>query len=183
MKSSRRFSRREVLKGIVGSSVAVTLTGCATNRNGNSNLIVSENARPGTKDWMLRKTAIDPKTKYRCPWIEGYCTRPVLGAGDTQGFHVSTNPASSFTIDIYRMGFYGGDGGRHMTTLGPFPGRTQPDPEIGPRRLRVCEWDPAATLKIPKDWLNQPRFDRRPAPRLRAPLCRNRNPAPRGSWA
>jgi hypothetical protein len=154
MNPPRRLSRRDALKGIVGSSVAVSLASCATHRQGNSNLIANENARPGTKDWMLRKTGIDPKTKYRCPWIEGYCSRPVLRAGEAQAFHVSTNPASPFTIDIYRMGYYGGDGGRHMTTLGPFPGRTQPDPAVGPRRIRVCEWEPCATVKIPRDWLS-----------------------------
>src|SRR5688500_8316543 len=154
MNAHRKFSRRDALKGIFGSSVAVSLAGCVTNREGKTNLIASENTRPGTKDWMLRKTAIDPTTKYRCPWIEGYCSRPVVRAGDTQGFHVSTNPSSPFTIDIYRMGFYGGDGGRHMTTLGPFQGRIQPDAPIGPRRIRVCEWEVAATLKIPKDWIS-----------------------------
>jgi len=154
MNISRRLSRRDALKGIVGSSVAVSLAGCATRPQGTPNLIATENARPGTRDWMLRKTGVDPKTKYRCPWIEGYCSRPVVRAGDTQSFHVSANPASPFTIDIYRMGYYGGAGGRRMTTLGPFPGRAQPDPAVGPRRIRVCEWEACASLKIPRDWLS-----------------------------
>src|SRR5512133_1746456 len=73
-----------------------------------------ENERPGTRDWILQKTRVDPATKYRCPWIEGYCSRTSVQAGETIRFHVSTNPPSPFTIDLYRMGFYGGAGGRHV---------------------------------------------------------------------
>jgi hypothetical protein len=50
------------------------------------------------------------------------------------------------------MGYYGGAGGRHMLTLGPFPGVTQPEPAAGPRRLRECQWPPCASLRIPADW-------------------------------
>jgi hypothetical protein len=75
-------------------------------------------------------------------------------AGDTITFHVSTNPASPFTIDIYRSGFYGGDGGRLVKQLGEFRGTVQQDPPIGPKRVRVCEWEPCAELKIPGDWLS-----------------------------
>jgi len=30
-------------------------------------------------------------------------------------------------IDLYRMGHYGGKGGRHMERIGPFRGTPQPD--------------------------------------------------------
>jgi hypothetical protein len=56
MNSRPKLSRRAALKTIVGSSVAASLAGCATGQQGNPNLIVNENARPGTRDWMLRKT-------------------------------------------------------------------------------------------------------------------------------
>jgi hypothetical protein len=75
-------------------------------------------------------------------------------AGETISFHVSTNPPSQFTIEIYRTGYYGGTGGRLMKELGPFQGRTKPDPEIGPKRLRDCAWDACAELQIPSEWLS-----------------------------
>src|SRR5881409_4018130 len=150
-----KLSRRDLLKGMVGGGAVALAGGCATGaKTQRFNLIARENSRQGTEDWMLRKTGIDPKTKFRCPWIEGYCSRPTLRGGETQTFHVSTNPRSPFTVDIYRMGYYGGAGGRHMTSLGPFRGSTQPDPPVGERRLRVCEWEPCARLKIPRDWLS-----------------------------
>ena len=41
---------------------------------GGDNRIREENAKPGTRDWMLTNTLIDEKTNWRCPWIEGYCS-------------------------------------------------------------------------------------------------------------
>jgi hypothetical protein len=67
-------------------------------------------------------------------------------------FHISTDPAARFTIDIYRSGFYGGAGGRHMLGLGPFQGKPQPVPLMGIERARECAWEPAAELTIPPDW-------------------------------
>lgn len=117
-------------------------------------LIRRENAKPGTRDWMLSNTRIDPATRYRCPWIEGYCSRTSVRVGEQITFFVSTNPASSFRLEIYRTGFYGGAGGRHVLGLGPFDGTVQPDPAIGPHRLRDCRWQPTATITIPEDWVS-----------------------------
>ena len=117
-------------------------------------LIARENQRPGTRDWMLTKTLVDPATKFRCPWVEGYCSRTSVRAGEEISFFVSTSPPSPFTMDIYRMGYYGGAGGRHVMRHGPFPGVAQPDPPVVERRLRACNWEPCLTLKVPQDWLS-----------------------------
>jgi hypothetical protein len=117
-------------------------------------LVRRENAKPGTRDWMLANTRIDAATKYRCPWIEGYCSRTSVRAGEEIAFYVSTNPASPFRLEIYRSGFYGGSGGRRVLSLGPFNGTVQPEPPVGERRLRDCCWEPSATITIPGDWLS-----------------------------
>jgi hypothetical protein len=119
---------------------------------GDPELIRRENARPGTRDWVLRNPRIDPATRFRCPWIEGYCSRTSVRAGDVISFHVSTNPASPFVLDLYRMGHYGGLGARQVGRFGPFPGQVQADPPVGPVRLRECRWEPCTTLTIPADW-------------------------------
>jgi hypothetical protein len=116
--------------------------------------VAEENARAGTRDWILEKTRIDPDTRFRCPWIEGYCSRASVRAGETISFQVSTNPPSPFVIDLYRMGYYGGAGGRHLLRLGPFRGEMQADPPIGPNRLRECRWESCASVTIPEDWLS-----------------------------
>jgi hypothetical protein len=156
-------SRRDWLKGVAAVGAAAALSGRAglvenarnqSRSTGSADLVRRENQRPGTRDWLLSKTRIDARTKYRCPWIEGYCSRTSVRAGDTLGIFVSTNPASEFTLDIYRMGFYGGDGGREILKLGPFKGGVQPDPPIGKNRLRECQWEASATITIPRDWLS-----------------------------
>jgi hypothetical protein len=151
-----RLTRREMLASIAGAGLAAALPACShlNPKPKTSELIRRENARPGTGDWMLSNTRVDPASKYRSPWIEGFCSHSSVRAGDTLELFVSTKPASEFTIDFYRMGFYGGLGGRAVFHLGPFRGRTQPDPPVGKNRLRECQWQPSATLKIPRDWLS-----------------------------
>src|SRR5882672_243750 len=117
-----------------------------------ADLIRDENEKPGAKDWMLTKPAIDHAVKYRCPWIEGYFSRSSVRAGETITLHVSTNPESKFSVDLYRMGYYGGAGARLIGNLGTFPGKVQEDPLVDPHRLRVCAWDAATKIAIPNDW-------------------------------
>ncbi len=152
-----RFTRRDVLKTATGAA-GLALSGMAIDGHAQAgqqrSRIQHENAQPGTKDWMLTKTAIDPDTRYRCPWIEGYASHASVVAGDTLQFCVSTNPASPFVIDVYRLGYYGGAGGRLMRHLGPFDGTIQPEPELGEKRLRNCQWPAATSLTIPQEWLS-----------------------------
>ena len=148
-------SRRDLIKHIAalgalpGVASGVFAVGVSPRR---PDLIHLENAKPGTRDWMLTNTRIDPKTKYRCPWVEGFCSRASVRAGESITFFVSTDPPSPYRIDLYRMGYYGGAGGRLVTSLGPFKGAKQPDPPLHQSRLPECKWEPAATIAIPADW-------------------------------
>ena len=45
--------------------------------------------------------------------------------GDPITFYVSTNPPQQYSLDVYRIGYYGGAGGRLMQHLEGF-GTTQP---------------------------------------------------------
>ncbi|HEY7428251.1 MAG TPA: N,N-dimethylformamidase beta subunit family domain-containing protein [Gemmataceae bacterium] len=150
------LSRRDLLRTAVAAGLASSLAPLSAESAAPSprrrDLIRTENEKPGTTDWLLEKTRVDPKTKYRCPWIEAYCSHTSIRAGQTLTIMVSTNPPSSFVLDLYRLGYYQGKGGRHLVQLGPFKGKVQPDPEIGPERLRECQWEPTITLTIAKDW-------------------------------
>ena len=148
-------SRRDTLKTLATLGGGAALTGLPQAQAQEAKgAIARENALPGTREWMLVKSRIDPKTKYRCPWIEGYGSKATVRVGEKIAFHVSTNPSSPFILEIYRLGYYGGLGGRLMTKLGPFEGKVQQDPAVGEKRVRTCDWEACTEIEIPKDWVS-----------------------------
>jgi len=141
------IDRRQLL-GALGAA-ALLHPGAGSSR---AETIHAENDLPGTLDWQLTYTRVDPKTKWRSPLIEGFAGRQSVQAGDKLELFVSTNPPSPFVIDLYRLGYYQGKGGRFLRRLGPFAGKAQPTPPVGEQRLRECQWEPCSTLEIPADW-------------------------------
>jgi hypothetical protein len=151
-KPASSFTRRELLKTAAAVSAAGALgpvLGAA--EPAREGIIARENARPGTTDWQL--TYIRSKD-HRSEMIEGYCSHTSVRAGEAIDIFVSANPATDVTIDLYRLGYYGGKGGRHMTRLGPVAVKPQPTPAVGERRLRECQWERAARLTIPREWVS-----------------------------
>lgn len=114
-------------------------------------LIKTENAKEGARDWQLTRVRVDGKN-YRSPWIEGYCSRQSVLAGDTVDIMVSAKPARKFRLEIFRLGYYGGRGARKMQELVPIDARTQPTPEPGAKNLHECKWSTTLTLRVPTDW-------------------------------
>ncbi len=141
--------RRDLLKGVAAAGAAAAF-GCRS-IPARSDLIREENAKPGTTGWILTGPPT-PKGAIRQPAIEGFCSKTSVRPVESIEIRVSTNPPSPFVIDLYRLGYYGGKGGRHVARLGPFKGRVQPDPEVGPVRVRECRWETAEKLTIPTDW-------------------------------
>ncbi|WP_052721107.1 DUF4082 domain-containing protein [Actinoplanes rectilineatus] len=79
------------------------------------NPVACENSKAGTppEDWDILGAGDDT--------IQGYATDISVGLGETIGFKVATD-ASAYTIDVFRLGFYGGDGARRITPVTPNPG-------------------------------------------------------------
>ncbi len=159
------MKRRDVLKGAAAAlalenaahlAIAQESASTASKRN----LIREENAKPGTRDWLLTKTRTLPGKinkillNGRCPWIEGYCSANSVRAGEKLQIMVSTNPASDFKLEIFRTGYYNGDGARLMKRYDSLKGMTQPDPPVGENYVRECQWEPSVEFEIPKDWLS-----------------------------
>ncbi len=117
------------------------------------NLIIEENAKPGTRDWQLTRVRLDKTDGFRAPDIEGYCSKQSVKAGESLDIFVSTK-AKQFRIEVFRTGYYGGLGARLMTTIGPVSGKVQEVPPIGEKHLRECRWEPSHTLTIPEDWVS-----------------------------
>ena len=148
------FDRREWLRraALAGGGAYLTAASAPAVQTGTAAPVAQENSLPGTREWMLSHTRIDPASKYRCPWIEGYTSHASIAPGQTLQVMVSTRPASDFTIDFFRLGYYGGQGGRLMHRSGRLVGGEQAMPEVGPRRLQNCQWTPSYELTIPEDW-------------------------------
>ena len=151
--SNPRITRRELLKSTAAAALANALSPLAAHAQSEEarGIVVRENARPGTTDWQLTFVR---SQDHRSKPIEGYCSHTSVRAGEAVDFFVSAEPATDVHIDLYRMGYYGGKGGRHVTRLGPFAVKPQPTPPIGERRLRECQWERTARLTIPRDWVS-----------------------------
>ena len=129
--------------------------------NAKDNATVEENRRAGTLEWQLRNVRFDdPVTLASFPLvrhltssaIQGYASKTSVYPGESIDIMVSMEPVGEFTVDFYRLGWYGGQGGRHMGQLGPLQGGTQPVPTMSVQRLRECTWEVSASLTIPDDW-------------------------------
>ena len=112
------------------------------------NPIVVENQNSGSTNWNLNNTGSDAVGQ-----IKGYASAVSINKGESITFFVSVNPAQTFTIDVYRLGWYGGAGGRLMQHVDALQGTQQAmcptDPTLG---TIVCTWDPSFTLAVPDTW-------------------------------
>ncbi len=104
--------------------------------------IAQENARSGTSDWQLTQPA--PQHE-----IEGYASLTSVNQGQEIELFVNTQ-APTYQIDIFRMGWYGGEGGRQVA--GPIERQrvSQPRPRVNWWTREVeCNWRSPYTLTIP----------------------------------
>src|SRR5689334_10960375 len=102
------------------------------------NPIVVENQQPGTNQWQI---PIGSSANDTAGQIKGYASATSVNKGQAITFYVSVNPAQSYTIDVYRMGWYQGLGGRLMQHIGPLNAVKQP----------TCPTD-STTGKIECNW-------------------------------
>src|SRR5216117_3629654 len=115
-----------------------------------SNAIVIENQQPGTTQWRANfgSTASDAGGQ-----IKGYASATSVNKGENITFYVSVNPAQTYTIDVYRMGWYQGLGGRLVQHIGPLNGTLQPAcPTNATTGMIECQWASAYTLATQSTW-------------------------------
>lgn len=92
---------------------------------GDVKAIARENALPGTGAWQIG-------TPSQSGQIVAYTNRESYPAGSDVGISVSANPAGQFTWRVFRMGGYGGMGGRLYGEGGPVFAPTQASPSFDP---------------------------------------------------
>src|SRR5688572_3692660 len=112
------------------------------------NPIVVENQQAGSTGWLASRLADDASGQ-----IKGYASATSVRQSESLTFHVTVNPAQTYTIDIYRIGWYAGQGGRLRQHVGPLDGVRQPpcgsDSTTG---MIACNWAPSHTITVPSDW-------------------------------
>jgi hypothetical protein len=95
------------------------------------NAIQLENQKLGTSAWQI---GLYPyvNSNDTDQWIRGYASATSINKGERITFNITVNPYSwkpagsvPYYIDVYRVGWYGGLGGRLMKHLGPFNGVQQ----------------------------------------------------------
>jgi PKD domain len=123
-----------------------------------ANPVQIENAKPGDSYWMAATQDSASSA------IEGYTTATSVRPGDSIGFRVSTSPAARYRIEIDRLGWYDGSGGRRVTCLVRARldagcsqdelGVQQPAaPALDPVTGKVdAAWSVTDTLSVPADW-------------------------------
>jgi hypothetical protein len=116
------------------------------------NPIQVENSYPGTTDWQLSNAAGNHE-------IEGYASQTSVNRGAPISFFVNTTDPS-YTLEVFRIGWYGGLGARRMTAAVTLPGVQQvvppPDPTTG---MVDCNWSNPYTITTsdpsdPSKWLS-----------------------------
>src|SRR5256712_9830955 len=112
------------------------------------NPIPIENQQTGSTGWQLSSVADDVRQQ-----IEGYASSTSVDEGSSLSLYVTVNPAQTCRIDIYRMGWYGGAGGRLELHAGALTGISQPTcPSDATTGLIACNWTPGYTMSIPINW-------------------------------
>ena len=134
----------------VASQVESISAGAAPTK---SDWIQIENAKPGSLDWQLTRVRADD-SQFRSPWIEGYCSRQSVLAGESIDIMISAKPARKVRIEFFRLGYYGGRGARKVLELEPVTCGTQPTPAPGEKNIHECKWDVTVHLQVPSDWLS-----------------------------
>jgi hypothetical protein len=139
--------RALVACGLILLCAVATASSASPRLNG----IQRENALPGSSGWRIQ-----PAPDHA---IEGYASEVSVAPGDTLELHVSTAPAASYRIELYRLGWYAGSGGRLLACVPANctgePGRPQPigtpDPASG---FLQAGWPVTDTVRVPTSWVS-----------------------------
>jgi hypothetical protein len=84
--------------------------------------------------------------------IKGYAASSSVEPGGCVDFHVSVDPPQQFSVDVYRIGHYGGDGAAHITTSPRLSGIVQPPPLVADRTVSCHHWWMSWRLQVPSYW-------------------------------
>jgi N,N-dimethylformamidase beta subunit-like, C-terminal len=110
---------------------------------------VIENHHPGTRAWRLSGPPQDVGG-LRSGDVAGYVADQAVTPGQTERIYVSAPGSASVRITVFRIGWYGGAGGREVLVSEQLPIRPQPRcTHRYATGLTECDWRPTLSLVIP----------------------------------
>ena len=128
--------------------------------------VSQENMNQGTADWRITTPRCN-SCPYNAPYndpsaqslygsveIQGYASKASVNQGEEIKFFISTGVPTSYTMNIYRIGWYGGLGGRLMQGPIPLNGTPQTVPAPDSTGLIECNWPVSYSFIIPSSWVS-----------------------------
>ncbi len=111
-----------------------------------ANPVYLENKNAGSSTWRIGS--------YTSTDIAGYASALSVQRGGSIGFKTSVATPGAYTIQVYRLGYYGGTGARLMFTSPSLTGITQPTCPVtnAATRLVECSWTTRYTLAVGANW-------------------------------
>lgn len=105
-----------------------------------ANPIVAENCLPGNpaSEWDVSGAG--------SPEIQGFATDISYNKGQTVNFKINTS-GTNYRLDIYRIGYYGGNGARKVATVSPTASEI-----ANARNQPACNTDPSTALSDCGNW-------------------------------
>ncbi len=113
-----------------------------------ANAIACENSKPGNpaSEWDVSGSGDSN--------IQGFTTDISADQGQTVRFKIKT-PSSDYRLDIYRMGYYGGQGARKVATVQPSASLPQSQPacltQAATGLIDCGNWSESASWGVPAD--------------------------------
>ncbi len=111
--------------------------------------IAVENRARGTSAWRLPGPAYELGGEAHGA-IAGYVAEQAIAPGEVQSVYVDAPRARTVTVRVYRMGWYGGRGGRLVLASERLPASSQPPcSHRASTGLTECDWHVTLSFPIP----------------------------------
>jgi fibronectin type 3 domain-containing protein len=113
------------------------------------NAVVLENCFPGSGSWRATNVV-----GVGSGGVEGFATASSINKGEAVNLKVNADAGSTYRIEIYRSGYYGGDGARLFSTIRGITGTPQPTCSTNSTTglIDCSNWSVSATITTTPSW-------------------------------
>jgi hypothetical protein len=143
------YAVRSIVGGVESTNSLTTLATPRQRTCSTGNAVVLENCFPGSNNWDVTNPAI-----VDAGGIEGYASATSINRGGSIDLKVNAADGTSFRMEVYRMGYYGGAEARLISTVPSVSAVRQPscvnDSTTG--LIDCSNWSVSATITTTSSW-------------------------------